>query len=116
MENNLVADVTNLFSNYLPTPEREGSARQCGNDGLEVFGFLAFGLYLLNLVMNMKRRRKRADSDKCGEEFHPDMEPDLVEGALAFYTMFQGFLTALYDQEGKEQIPYYTWLSYDAIN
>jgi len=99
MEDTLIAGVTNLLSSYLPTPETEGSARQCGNDGLEVFGFLAFGLYLLNLVMNMKRRKRRAGAEQCGDEFVPDMEPDLVEGVLAFYTMFQGFLTAFYDEE-----------------
>ena len=97
----MMPGVTNLLSSYLHTAGSEGSARQCGNDGLEVFGFLAFGLYLLNLVMNMKRRKKRAGADQCGEEFDPDMEPDLVEGVLAFYNMFQGFLTAFYDEEGK---------------
>jgi len=95
----MIAGVTNLLSSYLHTAGSEGSARQCSNDGLEVFGFLAFGLYLLNLVMNMKRRKKRAGADQCGEEFDPDMEPDLVEGVLAFYNMFQGFLTVFYDEE-----------------
>merc|ERR1712106_282851 len=80
------------------TSETEGTARQgCGNDSFEVFGFLAFGLYLLNLVMNMKRRKRSAD--QCSSDFDPSREPELMEGVLAFYSMFQGFLTAFYDGE-----------------
>ena len=82
------------------TSETEGTARQgCGNDSFEVFGFLAFGLYLLNLVMNMKRRKRSAD--QCSSDFDPSREPELVEGVLAFYSVFQGFLTAFYDGEGR---------------
>ena len=82
----------------------EGTARdgKCGNDSFEVFGFLAFGLYLLNLVMNMDGgARKKRSSDQCSSEFDPSREPALMEGALAFYSMFEGFLDAFYDGEGK---------------
>ena len=91
----------------------EGTARdgKCGNDSFEVFGFLAFGLYLLNLVMNMDEgARKKRSSDQCISEFEPSREPALMEGALAFYSMFEGFLNAFYDGEGKHlnQIKYLT--------
>ena len=92
--------VQNSLLGSLPS-ETEGTARQgCGNDSFEVFGFLAFGLYLLNLVMNMKRRKRSAD--QCSSDFDPSREPELVEGVLAFYSMFQGLLTAFYDGEGRQ--------------
>ena len=79
----------------------EGTARDgCGNDAFEVFGFLAFGLYLLNLVMNMDGRKKRS-ADHCSYHFNPTHDPKLMEGVLAVYSMFQGFLNALHAGEGN---------------
>ena len=88
-----------IFSTFLDASS-EGTARDgCGSDSFEVFGFLAFGLYLLNLVMNMKRRKRSAEH--CSSDFNPSREPELVEGVLAFYSMFEGFLTAFYDGKGN---------------
>ena len=89
--------------------ESEGTARDggygCGNDSFEVFGFLAFGLYLLNLIMNMDGggMKKRSAQDLCGPDFDASREPALMEGALAFYIVFEGYLNALFDSKG---IPY----------
>ena len=92
------------FGNEAEATGRDGG---CGNDSFEVFGFLAFGLYLLNLIMNMEgegRRgmKKRSSPDLCSLDFEPDREPALMEGALAFYTMFEGYLNALYDSKGMQ--------------
>ena len=98
IESSIIAPILSLKSGS------EGTARdgKCGNDSFEVFGFLAFGLYLLNLVMNMDGgARKKRSSDQCSSEFDHSIEPALMEGALAFYSMFEGFLNAFYDGEGK---------------
>ena len=93
------------ITSFLPFMQenKDGTARNgCGNSSFEVFGFLAFGLYLLNLAMNMKKRRKRS-TDVCSDQFQSINEPDHIEGMLAFSSMFQGFLTAIYDGEGVEK-------------
>jgi hypothetical protein len=90
-----------IFGSFLDASS-EGTARDgCGSDSFEVFGFLAFGLYLLNLVMNMKRRKRSAGAEHCSSDFNPSREPELVEGVLAFYSMFEGFLNAFYDGKGR---------------
>ena len=61
----------------------------CGTSALEVFGFLAFGLYLLNLTMNLGRRRRAADSS-CTERSRPQS----AEQRNAIYIMLRGFLNA----------------------
>ena len=74
----------------------------CNNNPLEVFGFLAFGLYLLNLAMGMGKRKKRSpDDDICNPDFNPINRPDLISGALAFYSMFEGFINANYESDGE---------------
>ena len=69
------------------------------NDAFSVFGFLAFLLALLDLIMELNmgdmaagggdagfKRRKRSVSNH-----HPQMR----EGTLAAYSMFRGFLNAM---------------------
>merc|ERR1711915_372423 len=57
-------------------------------------GFLAFGLYLLNLVMNMDggMKRKKRSVDECDSNFDISKEKELMEGSLAFFHMLKGFL------------------------
>ena len=57
------------------------------NDAFSVFGFLAFLLALLDLIMEMNGgARKKRDAMN---------HPEFREGALASYSMFRGFLNAM---------------------
>ena len=86
-----------------PLFSTESQARQggCDSNPLQVFSFLAFGLYLLNLAMGMKRRRRRQAEDVCDAEFDPQSYPELMQGVLAFTSMFGGFLNILNETGGE---------------
>ena len=89
----LVLDV--LHNRVTDEEGRQGGYGGCNNNPLEVFGFLAFGLYVLNLAMGMGKRRKRSNSDDiCGQDFNPTSRPELISGVLAFHSMFEGFMNA----------------------
>ena len=92
-----------VLHNLWPLSVSGSQARQggCNNNPLEVFGFLAFGLYLLNLAMGMKRRRRREAEDVCSPEFDPQTNQELMQAVLAFTSMFGGFLSILNETEGK---------------
>merc|ERR1739848_52373 len=80
--------------------EGRGGGYGCDNNLLEVFGFLAFGLYILNLAMGMGgKRRKRSNTDICSPDFDPTSHPELISGVLAFYSMFEGFINANYESD-----------------
>ena len=107
-QNNISMDqfepLLTVLYNLWPLPGSGSQARQvgCNNNPLEVFGFLAFGLYLLNLAMGMRRRRRReAQDDVCSPEFDPQTNPELMQAVLAFTSMFGGFLSILNETEGK---------------
>ena len=77
----------------------------CSNNPLEVFSFLAFGLYLLNLAMAMNKRRKRsvATDDYCQSGLDSEPNPELGEAALAFNSMFWAFIDVLAETEGIDR-------------
>ena len=91
-----------VLQSLWPLAGSESQARQggCDSNPLQVFSFLAFGLYLLNLAMGMKRRRRDAE-DVCSPEFDPQTNPELMEGVMAFTSMFGGFLSILNETGGK---------------
>ena len=98
--------VSDLLSDFVHNRMTEDQGRQggygCNNNPLEVFGFLAFGLYVLNLAMGMGKRRKRSNTDDiCSQDFNPTTRPELINGVLAFYSMFEGFINANYSSEGE---------------
>ena len=94
--------VDGVFHSKLTDDEGRQGGYGCNNNPLEVFGFLAFGLYLLNLAMGMGKRKKRSPADDvCNPEFNPINRPDLISGALAVYSMFEGFINANYESDGK---------------
>ena len=96
-----------VLQNLWPLPGSESQARQggCDSNPLQVFSFLAFGLYLLNLAMGMKRRRRRRDAeDICSPEFDPQTNPELMQGVMAFTSMFGGFLSIINETGGKENL------------
>ena len=95
----LVLDV--LHNRVTDEEGRQGGYGGCNNNPLEVFGFLAFGLYVLNLAMGMGKRRKRSDTDTCSPDFNPTSRPEVISGVLAFYSMFEGFINANYESEGE---------------
>ena len=99
----LISDlVKGVFQTQLTDAEGRQGGYGCNNNPLEVFGFLAFGLYLLNLAMGMGKRKKRSPSDDiCNPDFNPINRPDLISGALAFYSMLEGFINANYESEGE---------------
>ena len=91
-----------LDNSHSPFTGRQG----CSNNPLEVFSFLAFGLYLLNLAMGMQRRRKRSVSSDVKDNYYQanvesEQNPDLEEAAIAFNSMFWGFIDVLVDTEGN---------------
>ena len=94
-----------VLQNLWPLPGSESQARQggCDSNPLQVFSFLAFGLYLLNLAMGMKRRRRDAE-DICSPEFDPQTNPELMQGVMAFTSMFGGFLSIINETGGKENL------------
>ena len=69
-----------------------------------MFGFLAFGLYALNLAMGAgggRRRRQvqgEEEEDQCSDH---SSNPGLVDGVMAFTTMFRGFLELLNENAGN---------------
>ena len=68
-----------------------------------MFGFLAFGLYALNLAMGAGggRRRRHVQGeveDQCSED---SSSPGLVDGVMALTTMFRGFLELLNESTGN---------------
>ena len=99
----LISDlVKGVFHTQLTDAEGRQGGYGCNNNPLEVFGFLAFGLYLLNLAMGLGKRKKRSPSDDiCNPDFNPINRPDLISGALAFYSMLEGFINANYESEGE---------------
>ena len=92
-----------VLQSLWPLAGSESQARQggCDSNPLQVFSFLAFGLYLLNLAMGMKRRRRRDAEGVCSPEFDPQTNPELMEGVMAFTSMFGGFLSILNETGGK---------------
>ena len=66
-----------------------------------MFGFLAFGLYALNLAMGAgggrRRREVQGEVDQCSDS----SDPGLVDGVMALTTMFRGFLELLNENAGN---------------
>ena len=93
-----------VLQSLWPLPGSESQARQggCDSNPLQAFSFLAFGLYLLNLAMGMKRRRRRRDAqDVSSRECDPRTNHELMQGVMAFTSMFGGFLGILNETGGK---------------
>ena len=84
--------LTFLVSELIGT---ESQARQgCSSNPLEVFSFLAFGLYLVNLAMGMGRRKRSIDhSDEC------ESQPQQTEAIMAVVLSIRTYLKIL-DCEG----------------
>ena len=87
------------FLQTILASELQQARQHCNQNPLEVFGFLAFGLYLLNLAMGMGRK-KRSAGDSCGHNFDPASNPELVEAVMAFTAMFRGYLSIGSEDEG----------------
>ncbi|XP_023320981.1 uncharacterized protein LOC111695748 [Eurytemora carolleeae] len=82
--------------------EEYGTARSGCNDAFSVFGFLAFLLALVDLIMRLQagnKRRKREDSSTCTVRVSSQDNPQLKEGTLAAYSMFRGFLNSMENEE-----------------
>ena len=93
MSSTLETFLTQLWSSEV-SQARQG----CNQNPLEVFGFLAFGLYLLNLAMGMNRR-KRSVSEDCDEEYDPVYNQELLNSVMAVTSMFRAFINIYYESE-----------------
>ena len=93
MSSTLETFLTQLWSSEV-SQARQG----CNQNPLEVFGFLAFGLYLLNLAMGMNRR-KRSVSEDCDEEYDPVYNQELLNSVMAVTSMFRAFTNIYYQSE-----------------
>merc|ERR1719468_780780 len=51
--------------------------------------------------MGMRRRRRDAE-DVCRPEFDPQTNPELMQGVMAFTSMFGGFLSIINETGGEE--------------
>ena len=97
-------------------PSTSSQARQgCSNNPLEVFSFLAFGLYLVNLAMGLggggrRRRRSTKSQDLCQEDDISD-RPELMQSIMAFTEMFRAYL-AVDDLSGEAHIYIFSVLRY----
>ena len=85
------------------------TAREGGygcDDPFAIFGFLAFLLALLQLLVDSgggEERRKRS-TNQCNHEEAFKTNPDVREGVLGAYIMLQGFLNSL--DTGRHCTPY----------
>ena len=97
-------DLLSILERIFP-PSTSSQARQgCSNNPLEVFSFLAFGLYLVNLAMGLggggrRRRRSTKSQDLCQEDDISD-RPELMQSIMAFTEMFRAYL-AVDDLSGE---------------
>ena len=67
-----------------------------------MFGFLAFGLYALNLAMGAGGgRRRRQVQGEVEDQCSDHNSPGLVDGVMALTTMFRGFLELLNESTGN---------------
>ena len=88
----------------------DGSTASSGGYGCDdpfaIFGFLAFLLALLQLLVDSGGEEggmKKRSVDQCTQEQAVQSSPQLREGVLGAYIMFQGFLNALDVEEGKSR-------------
>merc|ERR1712060_467837 len=82
-----------LHQLLLSHSDDHGTARSGCDDGFGVFGFLAFLLALLDLLLDLGgSRRKRSAEGICEA---PQPHPQVREGTLAALSMLRGFLNAL---------------------
>lgn len=74
--------------------DEQGTARGGCDDGFGVFGFLAFLLALLDLLLELgdDGRKKRSAEGVCKV---PNPHPQVREGTLAALSMLRGFLNAV---------------------
>ena len=82
------------------TNEDSSTARDGGygcDDPFAIFGFLAFLLALLQLLVDSEggEERKKRSTYQCSHEQVLKNSPELKEGVLGAYIMFQGFLNAV---------------------
>lgn len=74
----------------------QGTARGGCDDGFGVFGFLAFLLALLDLLLDLggdgRKKRSSGDEGMCDL---PNPHPQVREGTLAALVMLRGFLNAV---------------------
>ena len=82
------------------TDEDASTARDGGygcDDPFAIFGFLAFLLALLQLLVDSggDEARKKRSTYQCSHEQALKNSPELKEGVLGAYIMFQGFLNAV---------------------
>ena len=88
----------------------DGSTPRSGGYGCDdpfaIFGFLAFLLALLQLLVDSGGEEggmKKRSVNQCTQEQAVQSSPQLREGVLGAYIMFQGFLNAVDAEDGKSR-------------
>ena len=83
------------------------TARQSGcDDPFAIFGFLAFLLALLQLLVDSGSKKKKRSTEDCKPVNMQGGSGDreMREGTLAVYSMIQGFLNTMDAGDGKMTI------------
>ena len=82
----------------------DSTPRQYGcDDPFAIFGFLAFLLALLQLLVDSgDGRRRRRSAGRCQVNKEQEISSDLREASLAVYTLIQGFLNTMDLSEGTQ--------------
>ena len=79
------------LKHFQPPKQKNGC-----DDPFAIFGFLAFLLALLQLLVDSGgEERKKRSTYQCSHEQALKNSPELKEGVLGAYIMFQGFLNAV---------------------
>ena len=77
--------------------------RQAGcDDPFAIFGFLAFLLALLQLLLDSGDGRRKRSVTRCQVSREQEINPELREASLAVYTLLQGFLNTMDLTEGSQ--------------
>ena len=90
-----------IINDILTVQDDYGIGRQACNNSMSVFGFLAFLLALLDLVMDNNNRRKRSTTGCFVYENEVD-DHKFKEASKAAFILFTGFLGSL-EQMGSSK-------------
>ena len=81
----------------------DSTPRQGGcDDPFAIFGFLAFLLALLQLLVDSGDGRRRRSVGRCQVSRQQGISSELREASLAVYTLIQGFLNTMDLTEGSQ--------------
>ena len=80
------------------------TARSGCDDPFAIFGFLAFLLALLQLLVDSGSKKKKRSTEDCQLVNRQGGSREVREGALAVYSMIQGFLNTMDVGDGNMSI------------